>query len=83
MLGNKEYCYPLTITDYRSRYLLACDGLASTRSDFAFTVFERAFKDFGCRRRSAPITACPLLPAMRSLASPGLPSVVTLGGTGP
>jgi putative transposase len=47
MLGNKQYCYPLTITDYRSRYLLACDGLSSTRSDFAFTVFERAFKDFG------------------------------------
>ena len=23
MLGNKQYCYPLTITDYRSRYLLA------------------------------------------------------------
>jgi len=47
MLGNKQYCYPLTITDYRSRYLLACEGVASTRSDFAFTIFERAFKDFG------------------------------------
>jgi putative transposase len=47
MLGNRQYCYPLTITDYRSRYLIACDGLASTRSDFAFTVFERAFRDFG------------------------------------
>jgi len=22
MLGNRKYCYPLTITDYRSRYLL-------------------------------------------------------------
>ncbi len=47
MLGNKQYCYPLTITDYRSRYLLACEGVASTRADFAFTIFERAFKDFG------------------------------------
>jgi putative transposase len=46
-LGNKEYCYPLTITDYRSRYLLGCEGLSSTCSDFAFTVFERTFKDFG------------------------------------
>ena len=27
MLGNKHYCYPLTITDYWSRYLLACEGL--------------------------------------------------------
>jgi putative transposase len=46
-LGNKRHCYPLTITDYRSRYLLACEGLSSTRSEFAFSVFERAFKDFG------------------------------------
>lgn len=47
MLGNGKYCYPLTITDYCSRYLLACESLESTKSSFAFTVFERAFKDFG------------------------------------
>jgi transposase InsO family protein len=47
MLGNRKYCYPLTISDYRSRYLIACEGLKSTKSDFAFSVFERAFKDFG------------------------------------
>jgi putative transposase len=47
MLGNRRYCYPLTITDFASRYLLACDALASTQAAFAFTVFERAFKDFG------------------------------------
>jgi len=47
LLGNEQYCYPLTITDYASRYLLGCEALASTASDFAFSVFERAFKDFG------------------------------------
>jgi len=47
MLGNKQYCYPLTITDYRSRYLFACEGLQSVRSEFAFSVFERVFKDYG------------------------------------
>lgn len=47
MLGSKKYCYPLTITDYRSRYLLACEGLESTKTPFAFTVFERVFKEFG------------------------------------
>lgn len=46
-LGNRQYCYPLTISDYRSRYLLACEGLESTRSEFAFAVFERAFRDYG------------------------------------
>ena len=50
LLGNKQYCYPLTITDYRSRYLLACEGLESTRSTFAFTVFEQVFKDYGLPR---------------------------------
>ncbi len=47
MLGNRKYCYPLTISDYSSRYLLACEGLESTRSSFAFAVFERVFKEFG------------------------------------
>jgi len=46
-LGNHQYCYPLTITDYRSRYLLACEALESTKEKFAFTVFERVFKEFG------------------------------------
>ena len=35
MLGTREHCYPLTISDYRSRYLLAGEGPASTRSEFA------------------------------------------------
>jgi len=47
LLGNRQYCYPLTISDYRSRYLLACEGLASTKSEFAFSVFERVFRDYG------------------------------------
>ena len=47
MLADRRYCYPLTITDYASRYLLTCDALSTTREAFAFSVFERAFKDFG------------------------------------
>jgi putative transposase len=47
MLGNKRYCYPLTISDYHSRFLLACEGQESTKEQFAFIVFERAFKEFG------------------------------------
>jgi len=46
-LGNRQYCYPLTITDDRSRYLLACEGLESTKSKFAFSIFERTFREFG------------------------------------
>ena len=47
MLANRRYCYPLTITDFVSRYLITCDALATTQEKFAFVVFERAFKDFG------------------------------------
>lgn len=49
-LGSGQYCYPLTITDYRTRYLLACEGLESTKEDTAFLIFERAFKEFGLPR---------------------------------
>lgn len=47
MLGNQQYCYPLTITDYASRYLISCEALASTQENFAFEIFERAFKEHG------------------------------------
>jgi putative transposase len=50
MLADKRYCYPLTITDQASRYLLSCDALSSTQERYAFTVFERVFKDFGLPR---------------------------------
>ncbi len=46
-LGNRQCCYPLTVTDYSSRYLLACEGLESTKETGAFPVFERTFKAFG------------------------------------
>jgi len=50
MLADHRYCYPLTVSDSASRYLLACDALSSTAESFAFVVFERAFKDFGLPR---------------------------------
>ena len=47
MLANRQYCYPLTITDFASRYLFACEGLSTTQEVYAFTVFERVFREFG------------------------------------
>ena len=46
-LGNRHYCYPLTISDYHSRYLLACEGQTSTKAIYAFTVFEQTFREYG------------------------------------
>ena len=50
MLADRRYCYPLTISDYASRYQVSCEALATTKERFAFAVFERAFKDFGLPR---------------------------------
>jgi len=47
MLADRRYCYPLTITDFASRYLFACEALSTTKETYAFTVFEAVFREFG------------------------------------
>jgi len=47
LLGNHEYCYPLTVTDHASRFLLTWEALSSTCEDYAFPVLERLFKERG------------------------------------
>lgn len=42
-----RYCYPLTVTDSYSRYLLGCYGLLSTETLGAKEVFTRLFKKYG------------------------------------
>lgn len=49
--GDGLYCYPLTVTDGYSRYLLGCQGLSSTRAIEAKPVFTRLFKEFGLPER--------------------------------
>jgi putative transposase len=41
------YCYPLTIADQHSRYLLTCHGLPSTHGVGARRIFEHAFRTYG------------------------------------
>jgi hypothetical protein len=50
MLGHKRYCYPLTVTDHASRYLLLCEALESNAERPAFTAFERLFRERGLLR---------------------------------
>ena len=45
--GNGVYCYPLTIADQHTRYLLTCQGLLSTETLTAKPVFERTFREYG------------------------------------
>jgi transposase InsO family protein len=46
-LGNGRYCYPLTITDQASRYLLCCEAFESTREQGVFEAFRRIFTEHG------------------------------------
>ena len=46
-LRSGPYCYPLTIADLSSRYLLAVSGLAGTATVLAEMVFRRCFAEFG------------------------------------
>lgn len=41
------YCYPLTVTDGFSRYLLGCKGLYTTAHEVAKPVFRRLFGEYG------------------------------------
>src|SRR5436190_19963604 len=49
--GDGLYCYPLTVTDGFSRFLLGCQALSSTRVTEAKPVFTRLFKEFGLLQR--------------------------------
>lgn len=44
---NGIYCYPLTIADQETRYLLDVHGLLNIRCRSARPVFERAFREYG------------------------------------
>lgn len=41
------YCYPLTIADQHTRYLLACHGLLSTKGQGVRPIFDRLFREYG------------------------------------
>jgi transposase InsO family protein len=71
MLADRRYCYPLTVTDHASRYLLLCEALESNAERTAFTAFERLLRKGVCPRRSAPTTVCPSHHPTDCLISPG------------
>lgn len=62
-LRSKRYCYPLTISDHRSRYLIKCVALENTKTAGAFAIFEDAFEEYGLphaiRTDNGPPFSCP------------------------
>lgn len=49
--ADGRWCYPLTVMDHASRYLLGCQGLPGTRLRETQTVFERLFRQYGLPER--------------------------------
>jgi|EndMetStandDraft_3_1072993.scaffolds.fasta_scaffold160879_1 putative transposase len=47
LMKNQRYCYPLTITDNYSRYLLCCDGFEEISGKKAIKSFEKVFYEYG------------------------------------
>jgi putative transposase len=47
LMRNGVYCYPLTIVDHFSRYLLCCHGLLDVRTDGVQPQFLRLFREHG------------------------------------
>jgi transposase InsO family protein len=45
--GDRRYCYPLTLRDGFSRYVLRCDALLSRSYALTRRGFERSFAEFG------------------------------------
>lgn len=42
-----RYCYPLTVQDSHTRFVLGCDALLSTSTEEALPCFERTFREYG------------------------------------
>jgi transposase InsO family protein len=46
-LGDTSYCYPLTITDQCSRYILGCEGMSAISDEEARDTCEEVFRAHG------------------------------------
>ena len=46
-LGNGRYCYPLTVSDQTSRFVLLCEAHESTKEVNALSAFQRLFAERG------------------------------------
>lgn len=50
-LGNGKYCYPLTITDDRTRFVLCCHALSSTKGQPTQAALIETFRQYGLPTR--------------------------------
>jgi putative transposase len=67
-MGNGRWCYPLTVMDHVSRYLLGCQGLDGTCFVETQAAFERLFQEYGLPNRMRTDNGVPFA----SMATGGL-----------
>jgi putative transposase len=71
-MGNGKYCYPLTVADDYTRYLLECRALSGTTTDSARRIFTRLFQEYGLpvriRTDNGPPFASSCLPGLSRLS---------------
>ncbi|MBD3652328.1 IS481 family transposase [Kangiella sp.] len=70
-LGNGQWCYPLTVMDDFSRYLIGCVGQKNVRTQGARVSFKRLFQDYGLPLRIRSDNGAPFA----SRATAGLSSL--------
>lgn len=44
---DRRYCYPLTVADSFSRYIIGCRALSATTFELTWPAFERLFREYG------------------------------------
>ncbi len=44
---DQRWCYPLTISDHKTRYLIACEGLEHPETDRTYRLLDRCFREYG------------------------------------
>jgi putative transposase len=68
LLRNQRYCYPLTISDYASRYLLGCEARRRRKSGSPSASSSGRLRISVYPRRFGPTTGCRLRPPMHATA---------------
>jgi transposase InsO family protein len=73
-LGDGSHCYPLTLTDQYSRFLLACEGMSAIDSEAAWEASAHAFRRYGVPHvmrsdNGAPFATARSLAGLTSLAA--------------
>lgn len=53
-MGNRQYCYPLTVCDMHSRYLLGCEGHEAISLDHTKRYFTKLFRKYGLPQEHSP-----------------------------